>query len=433
MNVLLHQTKKAEHAAVVGLASLAAKPRRSNTGEIYMHKRYILLVFALLQIFLITGYAQDVSSETIQELKERADAILSHSDVSARREIDVVFQLADRLLEIKEINSAENYLNKGLQHNPWDLEHQIIYANLLKTNGMKAASTEKANLVLKYAEGEDLIEKAKLLLDIPPTPDFKNIQRIEGTNHCVVLIPLQRCQKWLISKMQTNISETLEIPVYIQRIKAEYPTPSRDLRGQILNRIRRQIEKEGNKDPQVTFSMKQLNLNMADLKRDEIIVRLMEHILPANGPNAVEQFKSALKDAEGKNPQWNTDELQSLLFKSIAPYRRENVAYLGITSEDIYANDYNFLFGWANAKGGVMSYHRFTAIFNDELPNQDRLLKRAQMQALSSIGHIFGVKRCTNPTCARAYPNNLSEHDAKEGSLCTQCVEGFKKLFEQKH
>ena len=179
--------------------------------------------------------------------------------------------------------------------------------------------------------------------------------------------------------------------------------------------------------------MKQLNLNMADLKNDENIVRLMEHLLPANGPTAVEQFKSALKDAEGKNPQWNADELQSLLVKSGMPYRRKNVAYLGITSEDIYAKDFNFLFGWANAENGVMSYHRFTAIFNNELPNQSRLLKRAKMQALSSIGHIFGVKRCTNPTCARAYPHKLSEHDAKEGSLCAQCAEGFKKLFEQKY
>lgn len=396
-----------------------------------MYKRYVLPIFVLLQIVTITVYAQDVSTPTIQELKEQADAVLDRSNASARRDIDVVFELADRLLEIKETDSAEKYLNKGLQHNPWDLEHQIVYASLLEAKGMKVASMEKANLVLKYAESEALIDKARLLLNLPLTPGFQDIHSLAGANHCVVLVPLQNCEKWLISKLQTDISQTLEIPVHIQRIKVEYPAPSRDLRGQILNRIRRQIDKTGIKDPQVASSMKQLNMNMADLKIDENIVRLMEHLLSANGPAAVEKFKSALKDAEAKNFQWNADALQSLLAKTVGPYRRANVAYLGITSEDIYANDYNFLFGWANPNGGVMSYHRFTAAFNNELPNQIRLLKRAKMQALSSIGHIFGIKRCTNPTCARAYPNNLSEHDAKEGSLCTQCAEAFNKRFEQ--
>jgi hypothetical protein len=65
-----------------------------------MHKWYILLVFALLQIVLITGYAQDVSSETIQELKERADAALSRSNVSARREIDVIKSMNREEFEI---------------------------------------------------------------------------------------------------------------------------------------------------------------------------------------------------------------------------------------------------------------------------------------------------------------------------------------------
>ncbi len=398
-----------------------------------MNKQNILIIVTLLAMNSIFVSAQDENKTTIQELKERADTVLDRSNVSARRDIDVVFELADRLLEINETDSAEKYLSAGLQHNPWDLEHQIAYANLLDTKGQKDLSAEKATLVLKYAESEILINKAKHLLDIPPTPRFSDIQALSETDHCVVLVPLQGCEKWLISKMQTDISKTLGIPVHIQGIQAEYPAPSRDLRGQILNRIRRQIDEGGMKDLQVTTAMKQLNLNQTDLKNDENIVRLVECLLLTDGPTAIEQFNETLKDAEGKNPQWNANELQTLLFKFVASYRRENVAYLGVTSEDIYANDYNFLFGWANPRGGVMSYHRFSAVFNNDLPKQDRLLKRAKMQALSSIGHIYGIKRCSNPTCARAYPHNLSEHDAKEGTLCVQCEKGFKTLFKPKY
>ncbi len=115
------------------------------------------------------------------------------------------------------------------------------------------------------------------------------------------------------------------------------------------------------------------------------------------------------------------------------PYRRKNVAYLGITSVDIYARDYNFLFGWANRLCGIMSYCRFTADFNDDIPNQERLVKRALMQSQSSVGLIYGLKRCTDPTCARAYPNSLSEHDAKKGTLCSECRKNFRTTFGQQN
>jgi predicted Zn-dependent protease len=394
-----------------------------------MYRKISLISLILLQITSVVC-AQEESRPTIQELKEQADAVLGRSNVSARRDIDVVFELADRLLEIQETDSAEGYLYKGLQHDPWDLEHQIVYANLLEAKGEVGVSVEKARFVLQYAECEAVIDKAKQLLGIPLTSDFQNIQRLPEANYSVVLVPLQNCEKWLISKLKADISHTLGVPVYIQKVTAQYPEPSRDLRGQLLNRIRRQIEKEGLKDPQLASAMKELNLNQADLRNDTNIIRLMERLLAASGGTAIERFQSNLKDAEGKNPQWSAAGLQAVLFKSVAPYRGQKIAYLGITSEDIYEKDYNFLFGWANPRGGVMSYHRFTAVFNDELPNQDRLIKRTKMQALSSIGHIYGIKRCTNPTCARAYPHSLSEHDAKEGTLCAQCEGGFKKLFE---
>ncbi|WDP85636.1 MAG: hypothetical protein HUN05_11255 [Desulfobacter sp.] len=234
-----------------------------------MNKKYFLPIFALFQILLMTVYAQEVSKPGLQELKEQADAVLNQSNVSARRDIDLVFKFADRLLELKEYDAAKKYLNKGLEHNPWDLDHQMVYASLLKEKGMKTACTEKANLVLTYAERDALIDKARQILDLPPSSDFQAIQHIGGTNHCIVLVPLQNCDNWLILKLQADISQILDIPVYIQTINAEYPAPSRDLRGQILNRIRRKIIKEENKDPQITFAMNQLNLNMADLNHDE--------------------------------------------------------------------------------------------------------------------------------------------------------------------
>ena len=148
-------------------------------------------------------------------------------------------------------------------------------------------------------------------------------------------------------------------------------------------------------------------------------------------PQKMEAFKAYLEESKGKNPQWNAGQLLDVLIRAVRPHRRRNVAYLGITAVDIYAKNYNFLFGCASRKGCIISYRRFTANFNGETPNQKRLVKRTFMQCLSSIGHIYGIERCTNPRCARAYPNSLSEHDAKEGSLWEKCKNEFRKIFEQ--
>jgi predicted Zn-dependent protease len=384
----------------------------------------------LFLIFIGTAYSQEVPPLTIDELKQQADSVLSLSNVSARKKIDVVFELADRLLEENQNDTAEHYLAEGLKHFPWDLEHQVVYAKLLAAKGKIDLSGEIAAMVLKYAETDRLIEQAGQLLGRPPASDIPGIHPLPGTEYQVVLIPLQNCEKWLISSMRDQLSETLKIPVHIQSIDTEYPTFHRDLRGQILNKIRNNIISDGLEDSQVKAAMTQLSLSREDLNNEKSLIDLMEHLLAAAGPAAVDQFLAALESSVGKDPQWDADQLLVLLFDAIRPYRRPRIAYLGVTSADIYADDYNFLFGWANPQGGVMSYRRFTAAFTDETPNQARLIKRASMQALSSIGHIFGVERCTNPTCARAYPHSLTEHDAKEGNLCPLCKNGFKDMFK---
>jgi len=51
--------------------------------------------------------------------------------------------------------------------------------------------------------------------------------------------------------------------------------------------------------------------------------------------------------------------------------------------------------------------------------------ERTFKQALSSFGFMLGVARCSSPTCARAYPHHLGEHDAKTKKLCPVCLKGF--------
>lgn len=366
----------------------------------------------------------------LNELKAQADALLKQSNVSTRDGISIVFNLVDRLLEENQRGEAEEYIVKGLSQYPWNLKYQMIYSEMLANNGKREKAEEKASLVYKYAETDDLIERAAKVLGKTAEPNIVDLKSLPGTNHCIVLIPFQGCDKWLIGRIQKELSSTLGVPVSIQTINVAYPQMSRDRRGCTINFVRKNILKTL-QDMQIVECMKALKLSAEDLKNEGNVIKMMQYLARMSDPEEEKQLKAFLVDSIGKDPQWDADQLLETLGTGVKQCRRENIAYLGITPVDIYSGDYNFLFGLANKAGGVMSYHRFTAEFNDETPNQDRLVKRAVMQCLSSIGFEYGIKRCTDPTCARAYPNSLREHDAKTGSLCLECRDGFKRIFGQ--
>ena len=300
---------------------------------------------------------------------------------------------------------------------------QINYAELLLKLGDKKLSSEKAQLVLKYAETQELIDRAQALLNIDSPNKFSVLEQIDGVASCVVLIPIQGADNWLMSELQVGLANTLKIPIYIQSVEMEYPKCARDGLSQYLNFVRNKIKDDHSRDKW----MSELSLDDESLENDDTIIRILTHFVQG------EEFKAELVknlDAmRGKDFQWDAEELISVLSAKIEPYKRDKIAYVCVTPKDVFAGDYNFVFGQTLRELSVISYHRFTSEFNDEVPNQARLVKRIKMQALASIGHIYGIKRCSNPTCARAYPHNLAEHDAKNGELCNQCENALTQVF----
>ena len=375
------------------------------------------------------------SLKGLKELRAQADKVLKQTNVSARVDIDAVFKLVDGLIEANQLDEAEKYITQGLEHFPWNLKYQMTYAELLARLGRKEKAEEKATLVFEYGETGELIERARKLLNKDPLPEFPEISTLPGTNHCVVLVPLQECDQWLILRIKEGLSATLGVPVYIQTINAEYPAFSRDRRTIVIDRMRQRLieEMEEMKDVRIADAMKKLNLTREDLDEDDNFLRLAKHLLRNYDIRKHDEFEAFLEASQGKDAQWNVDPLQAILSEAVRPYRRKNVAYLGVTPVDIYTRDFNFLFGWTKRLCGIISYHRFTAVFNDDTPNQEKLVKRTLMQGLSCVGLAYGLNRCTDPTCARAYPHSLSEHDAKNGTLCPECRKSFRTLFGQQN
>jgi len=249
---------------------------------------------------------------------------------------------------------------------------------------------------------------------------------LPGTNCCVVLIPLQGCDKWLISRVQEGLASELHIPVLIQTAEVKETPFGRDRRQKTIAGMRQNL-KQNLKDETIAEGMNKLGMKPDALDNDDQVVKLMRYlVLNESGKEDVTKLVVFLQESRGKDPQWNADQLLASLSQAVDPCRRKDIAYVGLTPNDIYAKEYNFLFGWSATRGAIVSYRRFTADFNKSLPNKDRLAKRTLMQCLSSVGLVYGLERCTDPTCARAYPNSLSEHDAKKGTLCDECRENFK-------
>ena len=398
-----------------------------------MMKRRTAIVSLCLSLLACAGVAQERAQPMpLQEMRNKADRVLGLSNVSSRSEIDIVFELVDRLLEAGEQKEAEQYLEQALKHYPWQLRYQLIHAELLAKRGAADQAKEVATLVYTTAEEQELIEKAATMLDKQSSSNFPALSKLPGTNYCIVLVPIQDCESWILLELQKEVSSVLGVPVHIQTAPIKYPKYDRDAYGSAINRLRKNL-KGNTTDQTVADAMKACGIGIKQLDNDENVLKVMRQlVLKEQGEKAAELFIAYLEKAKGEMPQWDASKLLSLLEAEVKPHRRDNVAYLGVTPQDMYSGSYNFLFGSANPSGGVMSYRRFTADFNEEIPNKKRLLKRTTMQCLSSIGHIFGVQRCSMPTCARAYPNSLSEHDAKEGTLCASCRSGFDKVFGSK-
>ena len=138
-----------------------------------------------------------------------------------------------------------------------------------------------------------------------------------------------------------------------------------------------------------------------------------------------------LRQLQSIDSQWDIDDLVDSLRSAVRPFRQPHAYFMGITSLDAFADRGNYVFGTAIYRDylSVITYRRFKADFYGFTPDRKRLIERTFKQALSSFGFMIGVPRCSNPTCARAYPHNLPEHDAKSSDLCMECRAAFEFLL----
>ncbi|MBI5773143.1 MAG: hypothetical protein HZA89_05300 [Verrucomicrobia bacterium] len=375
---------------------------------------------------------ENITSKSLSDLKAVADEVLSLSDnIEIRQKIEPVFEVARQFVECSQDDQALKYFQIALQHAPWRLNEQLVCAKLLQKSGNSELAKQKAQTVLNEAETDSLILDASEILGEKREMRLSDSEPWPSTGFALALVPVGEVDGWLLQSLRQDLQATLDIPVVFRFSTQKLPEPTRDHVQLFANQFRPMLERNTN-DPSFQLMWQKLKTRPRTLSNNEAVFEIVrEAMLSITNKEGLKRFESELAVSRKLGSQWNADDLLELLRQVRGVSAQKQRGYLGIARFDLYANNNRYVFGTASAviNCGVMSYLRYTSAVVDLPPKQERLKQRALKQALSSAGFIFGVPRCTQPTCARAYANSLDEHDAKSVPLCKECKVGFDKAF----
>jgi predicted Zn-dependent protease len=376
--------------------------------------------------------ASEQAQQTEAERRKIDEFIAVANSVELRKLSPKIFQLAERLLKEGRENEARRYFEKGLEANPWALEHQLTLGEILARGGQPNALRERAEMVLRLGEDDTVLARASRLIEHPlpeaPTP-FANLKE---DDQVLVLVPVGEVSLFSLHDLGQELSKRLGMKVRIASVPLNLPPANRTAKARWIAQAREQFLASLDGKPEAEVWLGKEGFTLQQLKTDdEVFVSLMRKITESGqGRAALESLDAMLAKLESTT-QFDAARIVASLRASVGERAGAKMLVLGVTSLDLSGDTSNFLFGLA-ATGkhvGVISLARFTAAFNGESPKRTRLVERLTKQSLSTIGFMAGVPRCTTPECARAYPESLAEHDQKPLKLCTACKQGLESVL----
>jgi archaemetzincin len=377
------------------------------------------ICFAVAILCSYFVFSQDL---TISELEEIVNQAENRGNVGARSHITQYWQLADLYLNNKDYDKAYAIILRGLQLDPWNYKYQKTAADIEMMNREYEKAHNRLNFIINNLRDLALIYEDSMAARSGINIDNLADDSLYLPGYYVYIATFPNLDQDVIDLLAAKISEAYGIEVKTINVGLdESEVNIRDLQLDIYNQILADVRSRYSAEA-VNGFLRRIGLSQNDLEGKE-----GKRIFAYNLLNQSEAGKQQWQLIEMTKSQYSADSLLKQLSDRLRNYNSDKycLGILGVTNKDIYENDYNFLFGWAQKKWGVISYARFLL----DRPAGKQFEKRAVMQALSSVGFVIGIPRCTNPNCARAYPNSLEEMDRKNAELCDECKTNLRKLY----
>jgi len=134
--------------------------------------------------------------------------------------------------------------------------------------------------------------------------------------------------------------------------------------------------------------------------------------------------------ATAYDPAYQQYDGAELLLKLIDQAPADALKILGVTTVDLFAPAFEFLFGEAQlaGRGALMSTYRLRNELYGLPADPALLTERIIKEAIHELGHAFGLVHCFNPLCVMNPSTYVEQIDAKSRDLCRQCEAAFRKF-----
>jgi DNA-binding transcriptional MerR regulator/predicted Zn-dependent protease len=352
--------------------------------------------------------------------RQRYELVRNGDQVQVGLWNEAIHNHARELIQKGQKDDAAGVLKMLVAAAPFNYQAHI---DLIDNSTDPAIARASAAVVYDNAEDPQLVDKAarylnRTNLDVAGLP---TLDKGPAGLH-VVLVVLPPCDLTVVREAARLYENAIGIPVRISRLSEpwDFGTPSRiadqrAIQQAILNA----------RSPQVDF---------VGWDRERYKAELLKTVETSDAlaKYSTESFVARLDTRPG---QYDAGPLVERLAGMLAWHRPRDVRaiYVGLTGEDIFSGDTNYVFSTSVVRTGlttsILSYRRMTAQFaGDRFESRKRLAERLAKQLVPPTLSALGIPRPTDPTDAYSYADSVARVDQKTLTLSTPTKEALDQL-----
>ena len=397
------------------------------TYNLYMLKRKIILLFLISLVGLFEVSAKASAKKSIKELEAQVQELNGMFNVDARKYVSVYFDLSEEYYKKKNYAKAYENAIKGLRLDSYNMEMQYRAAEYEVNNKNYNLAYPRLKYILEKSQDQKIVKDSEQLLQRIPEAEISKISGntvIPNFNKSILIVFYPGVEDVYKKAIAQRIEQEYMLTVKTRDISySESRNNVRDGWDDYLKDMTNRLI-EDNSGEVVDNTLNALKLTREDLSSKEGREFFVHNVFLMSGYTEEDWKDIQLHCAD----QFDANALIAQT-KENNKIEADCYGILAVTPKGIYSGSEtnNFLFGLASKNIAVMSLDLFVNTTDDKAV----AIKRTVMQAFSSAGHVIGIKRCSSPLCARAYPNSLEEQDQKEDKLCQTCINNINSVYSK--